>query len=61
MLARARGLSWARPSPAHATHFLLMTATPYKGDPESCRLLVNLRNFQWARRPAMHRPDGGKL
>jgi hypothetical protein len=26
----------------HATHFLLMTATPHKGDPENYRLLISL-------------------
>ncbi|MBN2390635.1 MAG: DUF3883 domain-containing protein [Anaerolineae bacterium] len=31
----------------HTTHFLLMTATPHKGDPENYRLLVRLIDPQW--------------
>ncbi|MBZ0275667.1 MAG: DUF3883 domain-containing protein [Anaerolineae bacterium] len=31
----------------HATHFLLMTATPHKGDPENYRFLVRLVNPHW--------------
>ncbi len=30
-----------------ATHFLLMTATPHKGDPENYRLLIQLVDPQW--------------
>jgi superfamily II DNA or RNA helicase len=29
------------------THFLLMTATPHKGDPDNYRLLINLVDPQW--------------
>jgi len=61
----------------HATHFLLMTATPHKGDPENYRLLINLLDPQWGEaagyapgpnpmvlrrtKEEMRRPDGGKL
>jgi SNF2 family DNA or RNA helicase len=31
----------------HATHFLLMTATPHKGDPDNYRLLISLIDSQW--------------
>ncbi len=31
----------------HTTHFLLMTATPHKGDPANYRLLINLIDPQW--------------
>ncbi|MDY7075907.1 MAG: helicase-related protein [Chloroflexota bacterium] len=31
----------------HTTHFLLMTATPHKGDPENYRLLISLLDPQW--------------
>jgi len=31
----------------HTTHFLLMTATPHKGDPENYRLLIALLDPQW--------------
>ncbi len=31
----------------HTTHFLLMTATPHKGDPENYRLLIRLIDPQW--------------
>ena len=31
----------------HTTHFLLMTATPHKGDPENYRLLISLLDLQW--------------
>ncbi len=31
----------------HTTHFLLMTATPHKGDPENYRLLIHLIDPQW--------------
>ena len=37
----------------HTTHFLLMTATPHKGDPENYRLLVRLIDPQWAMRRLM--------
>lgn len=61
----------------HTTHFLLMTATPHKGDPENYRLLINLLDPQWGEaagyapgpnpmvlrraKEEMRRPDGGKL
>ncbi len=61
----------------HATHLLLMTATPHKGDPENYRLLINLLDPQWGEaagyapgpnpmvlrrtKEEMRRPDGGKL
>jgi len=31
----------------HTTHFLLMTATPHKGDPDNYRLLISLVDPQW--------------
>lgn len=31
----------------HSTHFLLMTATPHKGDPDNYRLLISLVDPQW--------------
>ena len=31
----------------HSTHFLLMTATPHKGDPDNYRLLISLIDPQW--------------
>jgi len=31
----------------HSTHFLLMTATPHKGDPDNYRYLVRLVNPHW--------------
>ncbi len=31
----------------HATHFLLMTATPHKGDPDNYRLLISLLDPHW--------------
>ncbi len=31
----------------YTTHFLLMTATPHKGDPDNYRLLVSLLGDQW--------------
>ncbi len=32
----------------HTTHFLLMTATPHKGDPDNYRLLISLVEPRWA-------------
>lgn len=32
----------------HSTHFLLMTATPHKGDPDNYRLLIRLIDAQWS-------------
>ncbi len=32
----------------HSTHFVLMTATPHKGDPDNYRLLVSLVRPDWA-------------
>ena len=43
----------------HSTHFLLMTATPHKGDPENYRLLVSLldpRQDAWLARIAGQNP-----
>jgi superfamily II DNA or RNA helicase len=36
----------------HTTHFLLMTATPHKGDPENYRLLLRLLDADWSRASA---------
>ncbi|GAB4423905.1 MAG: helicase-related protein [Anaerolineae bacterium] len=61
----------------HSTHFVLMTATPHKGDPENYRLLVSLVKPDWAEathhvagtnpmvlrrtKEEMRRPDGNPL
>jgi SNF2 family DNA or RNA helicase len=36
----------------HTTHFLLMTATPHKGDPDNYRLLLRLLDADWSRAAA---------
>jgi superfamily II DNA or RNA helicase len=36
----------------HTAHFLLMTATPHKGDPENYRLLLRLLDADWSRASA---------
>jgi len=36
----------------HTTHFLLMTATPHKGDPENYRLLLRLLDADWSQAAA---------
>ena len=41
----------------HTTHFLLMTATPHKGDPDNYRLLISLVDPQWG--DATQYTDGG--
>lgn len=44
----------------HSLHFLLMTATPHKGDPDNYRLLLNLVDAQWGE-AATYSPDANPI